>query len=129
MNEHGQTIEQVIISPEMLVELIELVDGGVINANTGKEVLAKMFTSGSSAQAIVDRRGLAQISDESQIQRLVDQVLADNPEQVAAFLEGASKLRGWFMGQVMRASGGKANPSLVNQILAQKLARLQADDE
>ncbi|MFN2223996.1 MAG: Asp-tRNA(Asn)/Glu-tRNA(Gln) amidotransferase subunit GatB [Candidatus Promineifilaceae bacterium] len=129
MNEHGQTIEQVIISPEMLVELIELVDGGVVNANTGKEVLAEMFTSGSSAQAIVDRRGLAQISDESQIQRLVDQVLADNPEQVAAFLEGASKLRGWFMGQVMRASGGKANPSLVNQILAQKLARLQADDE
>lgn len=129
MNEHGQSIDQVIVRPEMLVGLIGLVDSAVINANTGKEVLAEMFTSGNSAQAIVDERGLAQISDEAQIAALVDQVLADNPEQVAAYLDGADKLRGWFMGQVMRASHGKANPRLVNQILAQKLARLQSGDE
>ncbi len=127
MNEHGQSIDQVIIQPGMLVDLIKLVDSAVINANTGKEVLAEMFTSGKTAQTIVDQRGLAQISDEAQIEALVDQVLADNPEQVAAYLEGATKLRGWFMGQVMRASGGKANPGLANQILARRLAGLQAD--
>jgi aspartyl-tRNA(Asn)/glutamyl-tRNA(Gln) amidotransferase subunit B len=128
MNEHGQSIDQILISPEMLVALIKLVDGGLINANTGKEVLAEMFTSGNSAQTIVDQRGLAQISDETQIEALVDQVLADNPEQVAAYLDGAGKLRGWFMGQVMRASGGKANPSLVNRILAHKLDGLQTGE-
>jgi aspartyl-tRNA(Asn)/glutamyl-tRNA(Gln) amidotransferase subunit B len=129
MNEHGQSIDQVIIAPQMLVGLISLVDSGVINANTGKEVLAEMFTTGSSAQTIVDRRGLAQISDEAQIAQLVDQVLAGSPEQVAAYLGGADKLRGWFVGQVMRASGGKANPGLVNQTLAQKLAGLRAGDD
>ncbi|MGD2077596.1 MAG: Asp-tRNA(Asn)/Glu-tRNA(Gln) amidotransferase subunit GatB, partial [Chloroflexota bacterium] len=127
MNEHGHSIDQIIIQPESLVALIGLVDNGVVNATTGKEVLAEMYTTGNSAQAIVDEKGLAQISDEGRIKALVDQVLSDNPEQVAAYLDGAVKLRGWFMGQVMRASGGKANPGLVNQILTSRLARLAAD--
>jgi len=129
MNEHGHSIDQVIIRPEMLVALIKLVDDAVINANTGKEVLAEMFTSGNPAQAIVDERGLAQISDQAQIEALVEQVLANNPEQVSAYLDGADKLRGWFTGQVMRASAGKANPRLVNQILSRRLADLRPGDK
>jgi aspartyl-tRNA(Asn)/glutamyl-tRNA(Gln) amidotransferase subunit B len=111
----------------MLVALIKLVESAVINTNTGKEVVGEMFTSGKPAQVIIDEKGLAQISDEAQIEALIDRVLADNPEQVDAYLGGADKLRGWFTGQVMRASGGKANPRLVNQLLAQKLAFLQAN--
>jgi aspartyl-tRNA(Asn)/glutamyl-tRNA(Gln) amidotransferase subunit B len=126
MNEHGLSIDEVTLSPDMLVALIRLVDDGVINANTGKEVLAEMFTSGKSAQAIVDERNLTQISDESQIEALIDQVLDGNPDQVSAYLEGAEKLRGWFTGQVMRASGGKANPRLVNKLLSQRLARFRS---
>jgi aspartyl-tRNA(Asn)/glutamyl-tRNA(Gln) amidotransferase subunit B len=128
MNEHGQNIGQIIVKPEMLVALIGLVDSAVINANTGKDVLAEMFTTGNSAQRIVDERGLAQISDDAQIESLIDQVLADNPDQVAAYLAGADKLRGWFTGQVMRASNGKANPRLVNQLLSSRLAALRSAD-
>ncbi|UCG25188.1 MAG: Asp-tRNA(Asn)/Glu-tRNA(Gln) amidotransferase subunit GatB [Chloroflexota bacterium] len=127
MNEHGQSIEQITVEPGMLVALINLVDKAVINANTGKEVLADMFATGRSPQAIVEEKGLAQISDEAQIVDLIDQILADNPDQVAAYLDGADKLRGWFTGQVMRASGGKANPRLVNQLLSRQLAALKAD--
>jgi len=127
MNEHGQQIDQVIVTPEMLVALIEMVDRAVINTNTGKEVLGEMFISGKPAQTIVEEKGLAQISDEAQIEGIIDQVLADNPEQVDAYLAGADKLRGWFTGQVMRASEGKANPGLVNQLLAQRLVKLRGD--
>ncbi len=127
MNEHGQSIEQIVVEPAMLVALIDLVDKAVINANTGKEVLAEMFTSGRPPQAIVDEEGLAQITDEAQIEAVIDQILAENPDQVAAYLSGADKLRGWFTGQVMRASGGKADPRLVNQLLARQLTALKAD--
>ena len=129
MNEHGQNIDQIIVEPEMLVALIDLVISAVINANTGKDVLAEMFTTGKSAQSIVDERGLAQISDDTQIETLIDQVLADNPEQVADYVAGADKLRGWFTGQVMRASDGKANPRLVNQLLSSRLAGLRSSDD
>ena len=128
MNGHGQTIEQIVVEPGMLVALIDLVDKEVINANTGKEVLADMFITGRSPQAIVDEKGLAQISDEAQIEALIDRILAENPDQVAAYLGGADKLRGWFTGQVMRASGGKANPRLVNRLLSRHLDVLKASN-
>jgi aspartyl-tRNA(Asn)/glutamyl-tRNA(Gln) amidotransferase subunit B len=122
MNEHRQTIEQIQVTPAALVELTALVDRGAINNNTAKEVLAEMFTSGQSAPTIVQARGLAQISDEAAILTVIEQVLTDNPEMVARFTNGEEKLRGWFVGQVMAQTKGKANPALVNQLLAQKLA-------
>lgn len=125
MNEHKQNIEQIQVRPAGLVELIALVDKGAINNNTAKEVLAEMFTSGQSAQAIVQARGLAQISDEAAIEAIIEQVLANNPEMVTRYANGEEKLRGWFVGQVMGQSKGKANPALVNQLLAQKLLRLR----
>ena len=122
MNEHRQTIDQIQIAPQALVELISLVEKGAINNNTAKEVLAEMFTSGRPPQEIVAAKGLAQISDEAALAAAVAQVLDDNPETVDRYLAGETKLRGWFVGQVMKATKGKANPGLVNQLLAQQLA-------
>lgn len=123
MNEHKQAITDMQVTPAALVALIGLVDAQTINQNSAKEVLAEMFTTGAAAQAIVDAKGLAQISDEAAITAVVTQILADNPEQLARYRDGATKLRGWFMGQVMQATQGKANPKLVNQILSQQLAQ------
>ena len=122
MNEHKQAISEIRVTPTALVELIELVSKQTINNNTAKDVLAEMFTTGQSAQAIVDAKGLAQISDEAAIAEVVAQVLRDNPKMVADYLGGKEKLRGFFVGQVMRAMRGKGNPALVNQLLSQQLA-------
>ena len=127
MNERKKTIEQVQIAPADLVELIALVDKQTINNNTAKDVLAQMFTTGQSATAIVQARGLAQISDEAAISDIISQVLRDNPDMVADYLGGKEKLRGWFVGQVMKATQGKGNPGLVNQLLTQQLAEKQRE--
>ncbi len=117
MNDHKQTIDAIRVTPEGLGELLALVDQGVINSSTAKEVLVEMFTSGQSAPAIVESKGLAQISDEAAINTLIQQIMAENPNQVAAYRSGKTKLMGWFVGQVMQATRGKANPALVNQLL------------
>lgn len=121
MNEHKQDIDTIPVTPANFVALLELVQKKTINNNTAKDVLAEMFRSGQTAQAIVAEKGLAQISDESAIADLIQQVIAENPDQVAKYREGATKLRGWFVGQVMQASRGKANPQLVNRLLDEQL--------
>lgn len=122
MNESKQSIEEVTIAPASLVELIKLVDNQTINNNTAKDVLNEMFATGQSAQAIVDAKGLAQISDESALVALINQILDDNADNVTRYLAGEEKLRGFFVGQVMRETKGQANPGLVNKILTEQLA-------
>lgn len=122
MNEHRQGIEEMKVAPDALVELIGLVQKQAINSNTAKEVLAEMFTSGQKAVAIVEAKGLVQISDEVAIADIIAQIVLENPEQVTAYLGGREKLLGWFVGQVMRATRGKANPGVVNKLLRQQLA-------
>ncbi|MFZ1399710.1 MAG: Asp-tRNA(Asn)/Glu-tRNA(Gln) amidotransferase subunit GatB [Candidatus Promineifilaceae bacterium] len=117
MNEAKLNIDAIQVTPTALVELIGLVEKQTINNNTAKEVLAEMFATGTAPAQIVESKGLAQISDNTAIQAIIDQVLADNPEQVSRYLEGQDKLRGFFVGQVMRQTKGKANPALVNQLL------------
>lgn len=121
MNEHKQGIEQIRVTPEGLVALIALVDEGAINQNTAKDVLAEMFTTGQSAAAIVQVKGLAQISDETAVDAIVQRIVGQNPEMVARYQGGEEKLRGWFVGQIMRESQGKANPQLVNKLLVKYL--------
>lgn len=121
MNEHKQTIDQIQITPQSLVALLALVDEAIINNNTAKDVLAEMFQTGKEAEAIVEARGLAQISDESLLQETIARILADNPGQVETYLAGKEGLRGWFVGQVMKETRGKANPALVNQLLDEQL--------
>jgi aspartyl-tRNA(Asn)/glutamyl-tRNA(Gln) amidotransferase subunit B len=117
MKETGQGITEIEVSPENLAELIDLVEDGRINPNTGKQVLEEMFTSGRGARQIVEERGLAQISDTALLEQIVAQVLGENPDQVGAYLDGKTKIVGWLMGQVMKATRGKANPQEVRKLL------------
>ncbi|WP_420629813.1 Asp-tRNA(Asn)/Glu-tRNA(Gln) amidotransferase subunit GatB [Candidatus Leptofilum sp.] len=117
MNEAKLGIDAIQVTPAALVELIGLVEKQTINNNTAKEVLAEMFSSGAAPTQIVEAKGLAQISDDAAIQAIIEQILDDNPEQVARYLDGQTKLRGFFIGQVMRQTKGKANPGLVNKLL------------
>jgi len=117
MKEAGRAIEAVPVSPQALAELIGLVEEGTINLNTGKEVLAEMAASGRSARRIVEERGLAQISDTAALEAIVAQIVEQHPTQVNQYLEGKEQLLGWLMGQVMKATRGKANPQAVQELL------------
>ncbi len=122
MNEHNQNIAGIKVTPQALVQLNVLVEKQTINNTTAKEVLSEMFVTGQTADEIVQAKGLAQISDEDALAAAVAEVLKANEDQVAAYLEGKEQLRGWFVGQVMRATRGKGNPALVNKLLSQQLA-------
>ena len=124
MNESGQTIDVIQVTPAGLVALLAMVEKGTINSNIAKGVLEKMFEAGDSAETIVTRDGLAQVSDTGAIVAVIEKAFADNPKNVERYLAGQTKLRGFFVGQVMRAMKGKANPKLVNQLLDQELAKL-----
>jgi aspartyl-tRNA(Asn)/glutamyl-tRNA(Gln) amidotransferase subunit B len=104
-----------------LVDLIALVDEGTITANSGKTVLREMFDTGQQAAQIVEEKGLAQISDEDALSTIVQAILDDNPEQVVRYRAGKETLLSWFVGQVMRATRGKANPQMVMALLKEKL--------
>ena len=121
LNESGQSIDKIPVSPEGLVELLALVDRGTINLTSAREVLAEMVASGQSAAAVVEARGLTQISDETALAAAVDRVLSLNPEPLASYLAGKESLLGWFVGQVMQATNGRANPALVRDLLQRQL--------
>ncbi|NNG05016.1 MAG: Asp-tRNA(Asn)/Glu-tRNA(Gln) amidotransferase GatCAB subunit B, partial [Inquilinus sp.] len=92
-----------------------------ISGRIAKEVFAEMLETGADAAAIVDKKGLRQITDSGAIEAIVDAVIAGSPDQVAQIKGGNDKLLGWFVGQVMKQSQGKANPGVVNQLLRAKL--------
>jgi aspartyl-tRNA(Asn)/glutamyl-tRNA(Gln) amidotransferase subunit B len=127
LNEHKLNIQQAQVTPAGLVALLALVKKKTINKNTAKDVLAEMVTTGREAQEIVEAKGLAQISDEAALLAVVQQVIADNPHQLETYLGGKEQIRGWFVGQVMKATRGKANPGLVNHLLAQELERRKSE--
>jgi len=126
MNEHKQTIDELRVSPADLVGLIGLIDSGTINNNTGKDVLVDMLATGQAAKSIVDEKGLAQLSDEGPILEIIQQVIEANPKMAADYAAGKTKLRGAFIGFVMRELKGKGNPALVNKLLDQALADLSS---
>ncbi|NLE43905.1 MAG: Asp-tRNA(Asn)/Glu-tRNA(Gln) amidotransferase subunit GatB [Chloroflexi bacterium] len=121
MKERGEGIGEIQVSPKSLVELIQLVDASTINLNTGKTVLQAMLATGQSAQQVVDQKGLAQISDTDALASLVSRVLDEHPDEVGEYLAGKEQLLGWLMGQVMRASRGKANPQVVRELLRETI--------
>ncbi|CAI5477373.1 unnamed protein product [Closterium sp. Yama58-4] len=110
--------------PASLAELIALIQDGTISGKIGKELLPVLFSEGGSARKLVEAKGLLQISDEATIERMVDEVLTANPKQLEQFRAGKTKLQGFFTGQVMKASGGRVNPALMNKILMRKLHAL-----
>jgi aspartyl-tRNA(Asn)/glutamyl-tRNA(Gln) amidotransferase subunit B len=121
MNEAGKEISTVPVSPRALVDLIGLVEDDTINLNTGKDVLAEMFASGKTAPQIVEEQGLAQISDTAALEKIVARVLEQNPGQVDKYLGGKVQIIGWLIGQVMKATRGKANPQIVRELLQVQL--------
>ena len=110
------------VPPEELGALIRLIDEGKISGKQGKDVLVEMFNTGKGALAIIQDQGLVQVSDTAEIDALVDQVMAANPDQVANYRAGKEALIGFFVGQVIKASHGKANPKIVNERLRAKLS-------
>jgi aspartyl-tRNA(Asn)/glutamyl-tRNA(Gln) amidotransferase subunit B len=123
LNERGQRIEEIPLAPAQLVRLLELVDTGTISHSAGREVLAAMATSGGEPDELVAAMGLAQISDSAALEATISAVLAANPGPVADYRAGKEGLLGWFVGQVMQATRGKANPQLASQILRERLQR------
>jgi aspartyl-tRNA(Asn)/glutamyl-tRNA(Gln) amidotransferase subunit B len=121
LNDRGVAFEECPVKPGQLVEVLQLIQKGTISGKTAKGVFEKIFTTGKDAATIVKEEGLVQISDEGQIEQAIDQVIQKHPNEVERFKKGEQKLMGFFVGQVMKATRGKANPALVNQIIAQKL--------
>ncbi len=110
------------ISAARLGGLVDRVADKTLSRRIAKEVFEIMFESGDEADAIIAARGLEQVSDTGVIEAVVDQVIADNPDKVAEYQGGKDKLMGWFVGQVMKASQGKANPQMANEVLSRKLS-------
>ncbi|MFV0387917.1 MAG: Asp-tRNA(Asn)/Glu-tRNA(Gln) amidotransferase subunit GatB [Pyrinomonadaceae bacterium] len=121
LNNAGIAISESRISPENLAQLVMFIDEGKISGKQAKDVLVEMFGTGKTAEEIVAEKGLEQISDVVAIESIVDGVIAANAGQVEAFRGGNDKLFGFFVGQVMKASQGKANPQVVNEVLRKKL--------
>ena len=109
------------MKPEALAELVGLVDGGTISAKIANDIFGDIFELGVMPAAYVKEKGLVQISDTSALEAAVDEVIAANPAEVEAYRGGKTKLISFFVGQIMRATKGKANPAMVNELLAKKL--------
>ena len=121
LNNSGKTVSGSPVSAENLAELIKTLNAGKINNNQAREVFVEMFNSGKTANEIIKEKGFEQISDSMAIEKIVDEIIEKNQNQVEAYKNGNEKLFGFFVGQVMKASQGKANPQIVNQILKDKL--------
>jgi aspartyl-tRNA(Asn)/glutamyl-tRNA(Gln) amidotransferase subunit B len=125
LNQAGIGIEASQVTPQSLAALVGMVARGEISQSTGKVVLGEAFQTGKSPQSIVAERGLRQISDSGDIAVLVQRVLAEHPEEVAAYLTGKVTLARWLFGQVARLAGGQANPQVVQQELERQLNELK----
>jgi aspartyl-tRNA(Asn)/glutamyl-tRNA(Gln) amidotransferase subunit B len=116
-----ETLAACKVSPRHLAALIKLIDAGTISGKIAKDVFLKMWASGEEPAFIVEREGLVQLSDESALEATVAEVLAASPDQVATYRSGKASAFGWFVGQVMKKTGGKANPGVVNALLRKAL--------
>ncbi|QYO67646.1 Asp-tRNA(Asn)/Glu-tRNA(Gln) amidotransferase subunit GatB [Leptolyngbya sp. 7M] len=121
LNNSGKTAAESLTTAEDLAELIVTVEQGKINNNQAKEVFSEMFATGKPAAEVIAEKGMEQISDPAAIEKFVDEVIENNENQVTAYRNGNDKLFGFFVGQVMKASEGKANPQIVRDLLQTKL--------
>jgi aspartyl-tRNA(Asn)/glutamyl-tRNA(Gln) amidotransferase subunit B len=117
----GLTADKSTVPASELGALVKLIDDGTISGKQGKDVLVEMFATGKAAAAVIQEKGLVQVSDAGEIDRVIDAVIAGNPKQLEAYRGGKEALFGFFVGQVMKESKGKANPKIVNERLREKL--------
>jgi len=122
MAEAKLNAKQVALKPTDLAALVKLIDDGVISGKIAKQIFPELFAQGGDPQALVKAKGLVQISDTSALEAAIDAVIAANPAEAEAFRGGKTKLMGFFVGQIMKATKGQANPGLVNELLAKKLS-------
>ncbi|MGI6711574.1 MAG: Asp-tRNA(Asn)/Glu-tRNA(Gln) amidotransferase subunit GatB [Bacillota bacterium] len=123
LNAENKEISQSLIKPDMLVEMLELIDKGTISGKIAKVIFEEMFKTGKRAGEVVKEKGLVQISDESAIEKMVEEVIKANQKSVDDYKAGKEKALGFLVGQVMKVSKGKANPGVVNSMLVEKLKR------
>ncbi|KPK12655.1 MAG: glutamyl-tRNA amidotransferase [Acidithiobacillales bacterium SG8_45] len=121
LNKDGVEIANAPISAEMLAGLIKRLQDNTISGKIAKEVFEAMWAGEGDADTVIDKRGLKQITDSGAIEAVIDQILADNPEQVQQYRDGKEKVFGFFVGQAMKATKGKANPAQLNELLKEKL--------
>jgi aspartyl-tRNA(Asn)/glutamyl-tRNA(Gln) amidotransferase subunit B len=117
LNKLNLTIEKSPVNSDQLGDLIDEIENGIISNRAAKEVFEEMCESSKSVKEIINDKGLVQISDTTEIEKFIDQVLIENPDNVQKYKEGKTKLLGFFIGEVMKATKGKANPGLLNQIV------------
>ena len=121
LNSRDLSVEDSPISARNLAELLKLLDQGTISGKIAKTVFEEMARSGGPASEIVESKGLVQISDTDAIEKIVDRVVDSCPDEALAYQNGKTKLMGFFVGQVMRETKGKANPQVVNELLKKRL--------
>jgi len=122
LNKIGKSISESPVSAAELGKLLDLISNDTISGRIAKDVFEEMVENGGDPQKIVEEKGLKQITDTGAIEGIIDDIIANNPDQVAQFQGGNEKIIGWFVGQVMKASQGKANPGMVNKMLKEKLS-------
>ena len=122
LNRHHHTPPQAPLTPTHLASLLRLVDEGVISGKIAKTVFETVYRTGKQPQEVVAEQGLVQVRDSGALEAVIQQVLADHAEQVTAYRAGKDKLFGFFVGQTMKATQGKANPQLVNELLKRALS-------
>ncbi|MEW6246178.1 MAG: Asp-tRNA(Asn)/Glu-tRNA(Gln) amidotransferase subunit GatB [Nitrospirota bacterium] len=122
LNNAGTDVTASPVGPERLVSLLKLVDDGTISLKVARDIFPELYASGKEPEQIVKEKGLTQVSDEGSLRAMIDEIIEKNPAQVAQYRSGKEQILGFFVGQVMKASGGKANPGKVNELLKKKLA-------
>ncbi|MCX5839863.1 MAG: Asp-tRNA(Asn)/Glu-tRNA(Gln) amidotransferase subunit GatB [Deltaproteobacteria bacterium] len=122
INEEKRDITTCPVKPQALAEMIRLIEEGTISGKIAKEVIEEMYKTGKPAKAIIEEKGLVQITDEGVLVKAITEIMAANPNQLAQYRGGKDKLFGFFVGQVMKATQGKANPQLINDLLKKMLA-------
>lgn len=129
LNQSGKDVSASPVSPERLVGLMQMVDKGMVSLKVAREIFPEVYGSGKSPEQIVQDKGLTQVSDEGALDTMIEEVLVKCPTQVAQFKEGKQQVLGFLVGQVMKASGGKANPGKVNELLKKKLGTCESDEQ
>lgn len=122
LNQAGSEIEEAAVTPKHLVDLLNLVDKGVISGKMAKDVFKESFETGKLPRVIVEEKGLVQITDETALAKIVDQVIAENPQAVEDYKAGQERAIGFLVGQIMRLTQGKASPATVNDLLKKRLS-------
>jgi aspartyl-tRNA(Asn)/glutamyl-tRNA(Gln) amidotransferase subunit B len=123
INDRNVPAEKLRITPEYLGEIIKLVDSGRINTSTGKSLVEKVEDTNQSPDEIVTAEGLGVVSDDAALRGIISEVIEANPEQVSTYQGGKTTIIGWFVGQVMKKSRGKADPQLTRSILEELLSK------